>query len=278
MTVLTVADLTQSTLAGTGVFDALMRANKAHLDAEFDKNRIKGSEYATVYLGSVQAVMQTALSFLLAKNKLALELDLMAQQILLAQVEVQKATAELAQIQAQTLLITAQKAQVTQETANAVSQGLQILAQTLRINAEKDQAVAQTSVLTQQRVNLVAEALNIPKQGCKLDAEFEAIKADSLKTGSENSLLTQKIATEKAQTGSANVEDNSVIGRQKLLYKAQTDGFKRDAEQKAAKVMVDTWSVRRSTDMDTAPVSDGNKLSDAYIGQAVGKLLTGLDQ
>ena len=48
MTAIAVTDLTQSTLEGTGVFDVLMRATKVHLDAEFAKNRIKGSEYATV--------------------------------------------------------------------------------------------------------------------------------------------------------------------------------------------------------------------------------------
>ena len=60
MTAITIANLTQATVDGTGVFDVLMRANKAHLEAEFAKGRIKGSEYATVYLGSLQAVLQTA--------------------------------------------------------------------------------------------------------------------------------------------------------------------------------------------------------------------------
>jgi hypothetical protein len=60
------------------------------------------------------------------------------------------------------------------------------------------------------------------------------------------------------------------------LYKAQADGFVRDAEQKAAKIMADTWNVRRTT--DEAVVADGtNKLSDANIGKAIGKLLTGIN-
>ena len=84
MTTIAVTDLTQSTLEGTGVFDVLMRANKAHLEAEFNKNRIKGAEYATVYLGSLTQVMQTALQFLLTKEKTDLEAQLLHKQILLA--------------------------------------------------------------------------------------------------------------------------------------------------------------------------------------------------
>ena len=58
MTTLTVATLTETTIEGNGVFDVLMRANKAHLDKEFALNGIKGAEYATVYLGSLESVMR----------------------------------------------------------------------------------------------------------------------------------------------------------------------------------------------------------------------------
>ena len=71
------------------------------------------------------------------------------------------------------------------------------------------------------------------------------------------------------------VDENSVVGRQKLLYKAQTDGFSRDAEQKAAKLLVDSWSTRRATDEGT--VADAtNMLNDATVGRSVKKLLAGV--
>ena len=66
-----------------------------------------------------------------------------------------------------------------------------------------------------------------------------------------------------------------MIGKQKALYGAQTDGVKRDAEQKAAKLLADTWSVRRTT--DEATVADAtNKLNDATVGRAIEKLLSGI--
>ena len=91
----------------------------------------------------------------------------------------------------------------------------------------------------------------------------------------ETSLLTQKIVTEKAQTTGIGVDVDSVVGRQKALYLAQTTGFTRDAEQKVAKLMADTWNVRRTTDEGT--IADGtNMLNDATVGRAIKKMLEGV--
>lgn len=255
MAVLTLAELTETTLNGTGVFDTLMRANKAHLEAEFSKGRIKGTEYATVYLGSLETVMRASMEFLLQRDKNKLEAELLAQQILLAQVKVLQAEAELAILQANLTKVPAEIAQLT----------------------------AQTALLTQQKTNAQATLLNIPKEGlvldgqkCKLDAEFDLLQSEKLKSTSETALLTQKNATERAQTVALGVDDNSVVGKQKMLYQAQTEGFARDAEQKAAKLMVDTWNVRRTTDPDAADINSTNQLTDASVGRAVAKLLGGV--
>jgi hypothetical protein len=197
--------LTEGTLDGEGVFDRLMAANKAHLDAEFSKNRIKGPEYSQVYLGAMTAVMQAALAFLLQKKKTALECE----------------------------------------------------------------------VLEQQKANAILEGNVLVAQECKLRAEFDLIVANKLKTQQETSLLAQKIVTERAQTLSTGVDADSVVGRQKELYSAQTAGFTRDSEQKAAKIMIDTWNVRRTTDEGTV-ASQTNRLQDADIGRVVSKLIEGI--
>lgn len=226
ITPITLNDLTRATLDGTGVFDVLMRANKAHLESEFLKNRIKGPEYATVYLGSMEAVLNASVQFLLQKDKNALEAELLEQQVLVAKAEVLKANAQVLQIEAQTR-------------------------------------------------NLAAELLVLQAQKCKLDAEFDLLKSTNLKTAEEIALLAWKTTTEKAQTTALGVDDNSVIGKQKSLYTAQTDGFKRDAEQKAADLMTKTWMTRRTTDEGTVADST-NMLNDAAVGRAVNKLLSGV--
>jgi hypothetical protein len=213
MTAITTANLASASLDGTGVFDVLMAANKAHLEAEFAKGRIKGAEYATVYLGSLTQVMQTALAFLLAQQKTDLEAQLLTKQIALVE---------------------------------------------------------------QQRANAVLEGTVLVAQECKLRAEFDLTMASILKTDQETALLAQKSATERAQITSLGVDADSVLGKQKALYQAQTNGFTRDAEQKAAKLLVDTWNVRRTT--DEATVADGtNMLNDATVGRAVTKLLAGVN-
>lgn len=268
MSEITVADLTQTTLDGNGIFDVLMRANKAHLEAEYSKNRIKGTEYSTVYLGSLESVMRASLEFLLQRQKISLEAQLMEQQVLVAKSEVEKALAQV-ELAKQQVLESKVKLEILQLGKE-------------KIPAEIAQLNAQTTHTTQQTANLTAEALNIPKQGavldaqiCKLQAEYDVLILTKEKTASETSLLTQKKVTESAQTMSIGVDENSVVGRQKALYNAQAAGFARDAEQKAADLLIKSWTVRRTTDEGTVADST-NKLSDAHIGQVVGKLLQGV--
>ena len=313
-----VSALTQASIDGSGVFDVLMRATKAHLEQEFSKNRIKGPEFATVYLGALQSTMQTALAFLAQSKKMELEAQLLEQQILLADRENQKAQAQLLQIQAQTLQIekqtlavdsqilqtTAQTALVQQQKTNLVDELLtateqrkKIVQDVVNLAAQKLQLDAQTSQATQQTANLVTQKAQVEaqtllinqqtsnaltenttqiKQQCKLSAEFDVLMETKVKTATETSLLAQKVATEKAQITALGVDDNSVIGKQKLLYGAQTTGYQRDAEQKAAKLLVDTWTVRRTTDEGT--VADAtNMLNDSAVGRAVTKLLSGVN-
>lgn len=52
-----------------GVFDVLMRQVKKHLTEEYENQRITGKEYATVYLGSLTAVLQTSTQFLMNQQQ-----------------------------------------------------------------------------------------------------------------------------------------------------------------------------------------------------------------
>lgn len=184
-----VSELTEIKLDGVGVFDALMRTAKVHLDAEFKESRIRGPEYSQVYLGLFNSCMSTAMEFLALKKKVTLEVDILQAQL------------------------------------------------------------------------------------CLLQSQYDASRAQVLKTESETDLMKQKIITEKAQTMELGVDDNSVVGKQKKLYEAQTKGFSSDAKQKAAKLVTDTWSTRRMTD-DGTSANTVNKLDDATVGRVMEALLT----
>lgn len=216
---ITLKDLTEAKVSGEGIFDTLMRGMVGHLELEFNKNRLRGADYAQVYLSSLTPVLQNAVVFLLQKDEAANKANL-------------------------------------------------VLAQIKLIEAQTAQAVAQTK-------NTEQELLNLQAQECLLKAQYDLAMLTKLQTTAQTVLIQQKTATERAQIVETGVDDNSVIGRQKILYKAQSDGFQRDAEQKAAKLLTDTWNVRRTTDEGTVADST-NMLNDATIGRAILKMLTGV--
>lgn len=70
---------TSNVITGDGLFDDLMEANTAHLDAQFQLGRITGTDYATVYLGALQSAMRQAVAFLIGRDKTNAEVDLLSQ-------------------------------------------------------------------------------------------------------------------------------------------------------------------------------------------------------
>lgn len=201
------------------------------------------------------------------------------------------------------LRVDAQTAQIKAETLNTPKQGMLLDAQKENIIAEGynisklgSKIDADAALITQQKVNLISEELGIDArtalttqqkdnaaientvlvaQECKLRAEYDSILANNLRVASEKALLDQKLTTEKAQTTTGFVDEDSVLGKQKALYEAQAAGYKRDAEQKAAEIMFKSWATRKTTD-DATTVNSVNKLEDQYIGTAITKLLAGI--
>lgn len=64
------SEVTNATAAGngTGHFDTIMKSALLHIKKEYDENRIKGSDYANVYLGTIQSAMQQAIQFALQEQ------------------------------------------------------------------------------------------------------------------------------------------------------------------------------------------------------------------
>lgn len=174
-------DLTTKVVNGTGIFDELMTAAHAHLDQEWGKQRITGTQYAEVYLGQLTAVLQQSVAFLVQRDAIYLN-------NLLTQAQIDKASKELALLDKQSELI---EAQIASQEAN-------------------------------------------------------------------NALIAQKVKTEKAQIQDI-VDGEAVVGvtgAQTALYKQQKEGFIRDAEQKALKIISDTWITRVTVD-DATPLPAG---------------------
>jgi hypothetical protein len=194
-------DFTSGYTDGSGVFDVLMTAISSRLQEQYELDRLKGSDYATAYLGAMQYAMSQGLQFLLGEQQADKQADLLQQQI------------------------DASKAQVIREDALA-------------------------------------------------EVNIRLLEAQILKTHAETALLIAKKNTEDAQIVDA-VNGSDVVGlvgKQKNLYQKQADGFDRDAEQKALKLMVDLWSVGMTADPDgirkprwiVAEDAFNNYLEDAF--------------
>lgn len=61
--------------SGTGVFDKLMEAVNAQIESQYLNNRITGSDYANVYLGGMQAVLQQSMQFVLQEQLTEVQID-----------------------------------------------------------------------------------------------------------------------------------------------------------------------------------------------------------
>lgn len=79
-------DLTNGTLGannewgGTGVFDVLMKAVNKNIEGQYNKNRITGPDYASVYLGAIQSVIAQSVQYLLQEQKIEADVDLVKTQ------------------------------------------------------------------------------------------------------------------------------------------------------------------------------------------------------
>lgn len=181
-------DLTTKVVNGTGIFDELMTAAHAHLDQEWGKQRITGTQYAEVYLGQMTAVLQQSVAFLVQRDAIYLNNLLIQSQIELAEKQLEKADKEMEM----------------------------------------------------------------------LDKQIELIEAQIASQEANNTLIAQKVKTEKAQIQDI-VDGEAVVGvtgAQTALYKQQKEGFIRDAEQKALKIISDTWITRKTVD-DGTPLPTG---------------------
>lgn len=94
------------TITGDGVFDKLMATVTTHINAQYDSSRIRGPEYASTYLGAIQATLAQATGFTM-------------------------------QAESQSL----QNIDISKGTELKESQNLEIKANTDRKNAEFDQAI-----------------------------------------------------------------------------------------------------------------------------------------
>lgn len=231
MATINITDIVSGTLEGTGTFDVLMNGVERHIDDQYAKGRIAGEDYANVYLGAIQAVLQQSIAYQLGVQQADKQADLIAEQI---------------------NLTTEQTANQVQQTALVTSQKLLADSQELKVDAEKNLVDQQLLTEIQQTLdvtkNTALKAEQITSSIASTARNDSIATAQIAKMGEEENLLAQKVVTETAQTVDGTV--TGLIGKQKTLYQNQADGFTRNAEQKAVKAFTDVWTIAKSTTPD----------------------------
>lgn len=252
--------VTEVNLQGSGDFDKLMRTVSLHLVSEFEKGRINGTDYSTVYLGAMTQVLGQAIQFTLTKDEASKRAELLV--------------AEKAQTEKQTELLEAQRLNALDELDYRIKQKL-LLDEEIKLKAAQTKQVEEETKLLIERILISKEELKIKQQEVNLaiirlqqaEIEKELTLAQRDKALQEVLLLAQKLVTEKAQVQDAvdGAAIAGVIGKQKALYTAQTDGFTRDAEQKATKILLDAntalFSITEAPSLITGLGVDGVELS-----------------
>lgn len=192
-------------------------------------------------------------------NKSPAEVAILGKQVEQADSQIKLTDAQVVKITEENKLIPHTIDKIKAEITNMVTQA-ELAAKELELKASQ--------LLLQGKQLLLADAeLEIRK------AELDVKRAEIQSAQAQAQLYAAKVLTEQAQTRPT-ADANSVLGANITVLKAQADGYKRDAEQKATKILVDTWNVRRNTDEGTEANST-NRLNDTTIGSAIASLLRG---
>lgn len=299
MATITTEDITTGVLQnGTGVFDKLIHTEQLRLDQQWKQNRITGSDYTKVYLGSLETIMQQSIIFLLGRQ----EADKKAEAI---DKDIEKTDAELLLIAQQvetekcrTTLTCNQAAKVLKDIELVDEEILQTAEQTKLITAQTAKTYKETELLDEQILLAQAEVALKEKQLEIAEQELYLMRAKAWveiarvsddvsitqppatitglmgneieKMGAEADLMRQRYISEQAQTTDTT---SGLLGKQQTVLVKQAEGFDRNAEQQAAKILTDTFSVQKTAD-DSVLTPAG--LTNAEITKVLDALKQGI--
>lgn len=133
-----------------------------------------------------------------------------------------------------------------------------VLGQAVLFLTERDKTYL-NNLLVQAQIKLAEKQVELAdKELLVKDKEMQLLDKQIAVQEATADLTRQKIKTEMAQIADSvdGVAVTGILGAQIALYKQQRDGFLRDAEQKALKIVADTWITRKTVD-DGTPLPTG---------------------
>lgn len=123
--------------------------------------------------------------------------------------------------------------------------------------------------IEQNIINKGKEALVLDAQKLEIDQNIINKGKEALVLDEQRKLIKEQMESQLAQTLDVRTDSAAVSGlikTQKDLYKQQIDSYKRDAETKVGKLLIDTWTTQKTVDEGlTAPTQVSNANLDTLI-------------
>lgn len=220
-----ISKLIEGAQPNDAAFSSIMGEVTRHLDDQLTKGRIQPDSYAQVYLGSLSAVMEYSIQFLLNKDQAALQAELIEAQKL--QIE-----AEIERINADKLRIEAEVAKATEELALIQAQVAKIEADTALTNVQKSIADVQLLIANKDLIRADKELL-------KIDAEIGLMEKQETLTANQAQKVLQEIDAIAQQTIlTTNQAAQVLVETNKITAEIQAIDTQREVAQQQKSNMV----------------------------------------
>jgi len=222
---------------------------------------IANTEAQTSHIAK-QELNTEAQTTLLGSQKLSVDKD-----ILIKDAEITNKAKEGLVLDSQKLLIDEQMEVQRAQTMDTRSTGGTPIAGTIKVDKdlktqEKLLSAAQTTLAGTQNTLVAAQKLEVDQN--VINKGKEALILDEQKD-----LIKEQMESQRAQTLNTRSDSAAVAGlikSQKDLYLQQIDSYKRDAETKLGKLMIDTWTTQKTVDEGlVAPTQVSNANLDTLI-------------
>lgn len=255
-------DLLTTTIPdSTGVFDELMTSVNNHLTTQYEKDRITGEEFGKIYVEAMGQAMQTAVSFLLAKETANQQNKLINEQIYSTQLDNSRKIEEVLSQQKQNLILDKevlikdeQITQLQEQIDLLQSQDLGVIKDNLIKDKElliKDQQIEQlieqVDLLQTQDLGLIKDNLIKDKQLELYDEQIDAERGKTKDTLAGGGAISGTISIEK-----------QIKQAQKVVYDEQAKSFILDGKYKTAQLYSSAHIAARTQDTDLASIDNFN--------------------
>jgi hypothetical protein len=253
-----------------------MRSVDSHLDKQYVSGRIKGNDYATVYLGALQAVLQQAMQFVLMEQEAEKKLEVMDAQMASMAIENDVKQAQKAMIEQQKLTEIQNTIKVEEEIDLLQSQDIAIQSETL---IKEEQSAIETAVKTKQIESMGIEDTVKQSQKLAIDSD-KVIKEDQSamdillknteklikEAQAEKDLEVKQETIEQSKAGT--VVKQLLGDKQADVYTKQAKGLENEGKFKMVNALLNV--------KNTAITQDREGVNTADVNKVIGELYTAI--